>query len=78
MRIKNMEGGLSLKNVKVPQRFNEWSRETQNRIRIQQKAQRLGREEEEAALRAEPEPGYGLDGYPLQNWRKKKRVANDR
>ena len=19
----------------------------------------------------EPEPGYGLDGYPLQNWRRK-------
>ena len=79
MRIKGMEGGLSLKNVKVPQRFNEWSRETQNRIKIQQQAQRLGREEEEAALKAEPEPGYGLDGYPLQNyWRKKRRVADDR
>lgn len=65
MRIKGMEGGLSLKNVKVPQRFNQWARETQNRIKVQQQAERLGRAEEEALLRAEPEPGYGLDGYPL-------------
>lgn len=65
MRIKGMEGGLSLKNVKVPQRFNQWARETQNRIKVQQQAERLGRADEEALLRAEPELGYGLDGYPL-------------
>ena len=39
-------------------------------------AERLGRAEEEAALRAEPEPGYGLDGYPLQKG--KRYVANGR
>ena len=66
MRIKGMEGGISLKNVKVPAKFNQWARETQNRIKIQQQAQRMGRAEQEEALRAEPEPGYGLDGYPLQ------------
>jgi len=76
MRIKGMEGGLSLKNVKVPQRFNQWARETQNRIKIQQQAERLGRAEEEALLRAEPEHGYGLDGYPLQKG--KRYVANGR
>ena len=60
-----MEGGISLKNVKVPARFNQWARETQNRIKIQQQSQRLGKAEEEALMRAAPEPGYGLDGYPL-------------
>ena len=65
MRIKGMEGGLSLKNVKVPKKFSAWEREVQDRIKIQQQAERLGRAEEEAALRAEPMPGYGLDGYPL-------------
>jgi hypothetical protein len=76
MRIKGMEGGLSLKNVKVPQRFNQWARETQNRIKIQQQAEWLGKAEEEALLMAEPEPGYGLDGYPLQKG--KRYVANGR
>ena len=66
MRIKGMEGGISLKNVKVPDKFNQWAREIQNRIKIQQQAERLGKAEQEALLRAEPEPGYGLDGYPLQ------------
>ena len=65
-----MEGGISLKNVKVPAKFTQWARETQNRIKIQQQAQRLGRVEQEEALRAEPEPGYGLDGYPLQGGRR--------
>ena len=65
MRIKGMQGGISLKNVKVPAKFTQWARETQNRVMIQQKAQRLGRAEEEALMRAEPQPGYGLDGYPL-------------
>lgn len=65
MRIKGMEGGLSLKNVKVPQKFSAWEKAAQDRMKIQQEAQRLGREEKEAALRAEPMPGYGLDGYPL-------------
>ena len=74
MRIKGMEGGLSLKNVKVPLKFHQWAKETQDRIKIQQEAQRMGRAEEEAALRAEPEPGYGLDGYPLQ---KGKRYVDD-
>lgn len=67
MRIKGMEGGISLKNVKVPDKFNQWARETQNRIKIQQQAERLGKAEQEALLMAEPEPGYGLDGYPLQS-----------
>lgn len=65
-----MEGGISLKNVKVPDKFNQWAKETQNRIKIQQQAQRLGKAEEEALLRAEPEPGYGLDGYPLMRTKK--------
>ena len=70
MRIKGIEGGLSLKNVKVPQKFSAWAKETQDRIKIQQQAERMGRAEEEAALRAEPMPGYGLDGYPLQRYGK--------
>lgn len=70
MRIKGMQGGISLKNVKVPAKFTQWARETQNRVMIQQKAQRLGRAEEEALMRAEPEPGYGLDGYPLMRAKK--------
>ena len=65
-----MEGGLSLKNVKVPCKFSQWNRQAQNHIKTQQQAQRLGRAEKEAALGAAPPPGYGLDGYPLQNWRK--------
>ena len=65
MRIKGMEGGLSLKNVKVPQKFSAWAKEAQDRMKIQQEAQRMGRAEEEAALKAAPMPGYGLDGYPL-------------
>ena len=47
MRIKGMEGGLSLKNVKMPKKYNQLAREEQNRIKIQQKAQKLGRAEEE-------------------------------
>ena len=73
MRIKGMEGGLSLKNVKMPKKYNQLAREEQNRIKIQQKAQKLGRAEEEEMLKAAPEPGYGLDGRPLQKGKAVKR-----
>lgn len=70
MRIKGMEGGLSLKNVKIPAKVSVWTKEETERLKVRQEAERMGRAEEEAALRAEPDPGYGLDGYPLQRYGK--------
>ncbi len=76
MRIKGMEGGLSLKRVKIPAKVSAWTKEETERLKARQQAERMGRAEEEAALRAEPEPGYGLDGYPLQKG--KRYVVNGR
>jgi len=70
MRIKGIEGGLSLKNVKIPAKVSAWTKEETERLKARQQAERMGRAEEEAALKAEPEPGYGLDGYHLQRYGK--------
>lgn len=70
MRIKGMEGGLSLKNVKIPAKVSAWTKEQAERIRARQQEERIGKLEEAAALGAEPDPGYGLDGYPLQRYGK--------
>ena len=43
-----------------------WLRGVAEHIKIRQQRERLAREEQARMLEAPPEPGYGLDGYPLQ------------
>ena len=43
-----------------------WLRDVPERIKIQQRAERMKKLQTLEALQAPPEPGYGLDGYPLQ------------
>ena len=56
--------------VKLPDKYRRdgslWLRDVPERIRIQQRSGRENRKQALEELKRPPEPGMGLDGYPLQ------------
>lgn len=60
----------NLSRVKLPEKYKRdgslWLRDVPERIRIQQRSGRENRKQALEELQRPPEPGMGLDGYPLQ------------
>ena len=56
--------------VKLPDKYKHdgswWKGDVPERIRIQQRSGRENRQKMLEELQRPPEPGMGLDGYPLQ------------
>lgn len=56
--------------VKLPEKYRRdgswWMRDVPERIKIQQRSGRENRKQALEELQRPPEPGMGLDGYPLQ------------
>lgn len=56
--------------VILPEKYkldgSQWLRDVPERIKIQRRAENAAREKTKEELERPPEPGYGLDGYPLQ------------
>lgn len=59
--------------IRLPEKYRyegvHWLRDVPERIKIQQRAERMKKLQTLEELQAPPEPGYGLDGYPLQGWK---------
>jgi len=56
--------------VILPEKYKldgtQWLRDLPEHIKIQRRAENAARARTKEELEKEPEPGYGLDGYPLQ------------
>lgn len=65
--------GDNLSKIRLPEKYKAartlWLRDLPDHIKIRRRAESYGREMTLEELRQAPEPGYGLDGYPLQKGR---------
>lgn len=64
------ENAGNLSKIKLDEKYKaastNWLHDVPEHIKVRQRNERECRKTELKELQREPEPGYGLDGYPLQ------------